>query len=165
MGGASSTGMRIGDMLELTTNSVKPYLISGYTLTWYDHKNRKERQPMPIPNECAIAIEKLIEHTKEIRKQDNKINNYLFVHKVISGQRKGEIIKISQNRYYSWLNGVVEKDQLKVKGFVHIHNILDKNGKMYNFTAHQFRRTLGTDMLSKGIDLKVIQEVLGHNQS
>ena len=54
-----STGMRIGDMLKLTTDSVKPHLISGYTLTWYDHKNRKERQPMPIPNECAIAVERL----------------------------------------------------------------------------------------------------------
>ena len=68
-----STGMRIGDMLKLTTDSVKPHLISGYTLTWYDHKNRKERQPMPIPNECAIAIEKLIEHTKELREQAKKV--------------------------------------------------------------------------------------------
>jgi len=64
-----STGMRIGDMLKLTTDSIKPHLISGYTLTWYDHKNRKERQPMPIPNECAIAVEKLIVHTKELREQ------------------------------------------------------------------------------------------------
>jgi len=62
-----STGMRIGDMLKLTTDRVKPHLISGYTLTWYDHKNRKERQPMPIPNECDIEVEKLIEHTKELR--------------------------------------------------------------------------------------------------
>lgn len=35
-----STGMRIGDMLKLTVDCIKSHLISGYTLTWYDHKNR-----------------------------------------------------------------------------------------------------------------------------
>ncbi|MGN2368779.1 tyrosine-type recombinase/integrase [Clostridium cagae] len=89
-----STGMRIGDMLKLTTDSVKPHLISGYTLTWYDHKNRKERQPMPIPNECAIAVEKLIEHTKELREQtDYSVKEYLFIHKPTNG-RGANILKV-----------------------------------------------------------------------
>lgn len=161
-----STGMRIGDMLKLTTDSVKPHLISGYTLTWYDHKNRKERQPMPIPNECAIAVEKLIEHTKELREQtDDSIKEYLFIHKVSSGKNIGEIMRINEDRYRVWLNGHIVNRELRIKGFVHNHNILDANGEYYNLTAHQFRRTLATDMLSKGTDLKAIQEVLGHSSA
>ncbi|MFU7514842.1 tyrosine-type recombinase/integrase [Clostridium sp. HCS.1] len=148
-----STGMRIGDMLKLTTDSVKPHLISGYTLTWYDHKNRKERQPMPIPNECAIAIEKLIEHTKELREQtDDSIEDYLFIHRVSNGKNVGEIMNINRVTIGNWFNAFIKNNDIR-----------DANGELYNLKSHQFRRTLATDMLSKGTDLKAIQEVLGHS--
>lgn len=150
-----STGMRIGDMLKLTTDSVKPHLISGYTLTWYDHKNRKKRQPMPIPNECAIAVEKLIEHTKELREQvDDSIKDYLFIHRVPTGKNAGEIMRIKSE------TGIIK---YWFNAFTKNNDIRDTNGEYYNLTAHQFRRTLATDMLSKGTDLKAIQEVLGHS--
>lgn len=152
-----STGMRIGDMLKLTTDSVKPHLISEYTLTWYDHKNRKERQPMPIPNECAIAVEKLIEYTKELREQaDDNIKDYIFISDIKKANaisnRIGEIDTVSQYTYKWWLDSFIKNNDIK-----------DTNGEYYNLTAHQFRRTLATDMLSKGTDLKAIQEVLGHS--
>lgn len=150
-----STGMRIGDMLKLTTDSVKPHLISGYTLTWYDHKNRKQRQPMPIPNQCVIAVEKLIEHTKELREQaDDSIKGYLFINRYKNGNLKNKV-KLISNRpvtYNEWLNDFIKNNDIR-----------DTNGEYYNLTAHQFRRTLATDMLSKGTDLKAIQEVLGHS--
>ncbi len=58
---------------------------------------------------------------------------------------------------YSYLlNGIINKGKLVRKGFVHNHNILDTNGEYYNLKSHQFRRTLATDMLSKGTDLKAI---------
>lgn len=150
-----STGMRIGDMLKLTTHSVKPHLISGYTLTWYDHKNRKERQPMPISNECAIAVEKLIEHTKELREQANdSIKDYLFIYELQKGKNKGEIQNIYAQQIKPWLDSFIKNNDIR-----------DTNGEYYNLTAHQFRRTLATDMLSKGTDLKAIQEVLGHSSA
>ena len=140
-------------MLKLTTDSVKPHLISGYTLTWYDHKNRKERQPMPIPNECAIAVEKLIEHTKELRKQaDDSIKDYLFIHRVSNGKNAGEIMLLNNVRINDWLNVFIKNNDIR-----------NTNGELYNLKSHQFRRTLATDMLSKGTDLKAIQEVLGHS--
>lgn len=152
-----STGMRIGDMLKLTTDSVKPHLISGYTLTWYDHKNRKERQPIPIPNECAVAVEKLIEHTKELREKANdSIKDCLFICDIKKANavsnRIGEIDIINQVTYKWWLDSFIENNDIR-----------DTNGEYYNLTTHQFRRTLATDMLSKGTDLKAIQEVLGHS--
>ncbi|MBL4933928.1 tyrosine-type recombinase/integrase [Clostridium paridis] len=148
-----STGMRIGDMLKLTTDSVKPHLINGYTLTWYDHKNRKERQPMPIPNECAIVVEKLLKLTKEFREQaDESIKDYLFIHKSSRGKDANILKIVLQDTYRKWLGQFIKKND--IKGI---------DGELYNLKSHQFRRTLATDMLSKGTDLKVIQEVLGHS--
>lgn len=152
-----STGMRIGDMLKLTTDSVKPHLISGYTLTWYDHKNRKKRQPMPIPNECVVAVEKLIEYTKELREKANdSIKDCFFICDIKKANavsnRIGEIDVITQVTYKWWLDSFIKNNDIR-----------DTNGEYYNLTSHQFRRTLATDMLSKGTDLKAIQEVLGHS--
>ncbi len=64
-----STGMRIEDMLRLKTGCLAPHPISGATLTWYNHKNRKPQPPMPIPDECADAVRKLAEHTEYLRTQ------------------------------------------------------------------------------------------------
>jgi len=159
-----STGMRIGDMLKLTTDCINPHLISGYTLTWYDHKSRKERQPLPITNECAIAVGKLIEHTKELRELvDDRIKKYLFIYKIFRGKSIGEITLISKYAYKSWLNGITRNNKVEVKGFIHNHNILNTNGKLYNLTTHKFRRTLATDMLSKGTNINIIRDVLGHS--
>lgn len=150
-----STGMRIGDMLKLTTDSVKPHLISGYTLTWNMYKNRKQRQPMPIPNECAIAVEELIEHTKDLREQaDSNLSNKIFIHKVSNGSQVGKIMEISKGSFWNWF-----------KKFIKSNDIRDANGELFKLKSHQFRRTLATDMLSKGTDLKVIQEVLGHSSA
>ena len=49
------------------------------------------------------------------------------------------------------------------RDFIKRNNIKDANGDYYNLTSHQFRRTLGTDMLSKGTNINVIQQVLGHS--
>lgn len=59
------------------------------------------------------------------------------------------------------LNNFIFKNWLDK--FIERNNIIDSSGKPYHLTPHQFRRTLGTDMLSKGINLNVIQEVLGHS--
>ena len=152
-----STGMRIGDMFKLTTDSIKPHLISGYTLTWYDYKNRKERQPMPIPNECAMAVEKLIEHTKELREQvDDSIKDYIFISDIKSANaisnRVGEIDVITQRTYKWWLDSFIKNNDIR-----------DTDGELYNLKSHQFRRTLATDMLSKGTDINVIANVLGNH--
>jgi len=151
-----STGIRIGDMLRLTIDCVKPHLISGYTITWYDHKNRKERPPMPIPSECAVAVEKLINYTKELREQvDGVLKSYIFINTIQSASqfsnRIGEVVIIKLDTFRWWINR-----------FIRDNGICDTSGELYNLTSHQFRRTLATDMLSKGTNIKVIQEVLGH---
>lgn len=152
-----STGIRIGDLLKLRIDCIKPHLISGYTMTWFDHKNRRERQPMPVRTECVQAVEKLIESTKEVReKAEGSIKKNLFIGVIKRRNQNeshiGEIATISPVTFLWWL-----------QCFIRDNNILDANGELYNLTAHQFRRTLGTDMLSKGTNINVIQQVLGHS--
>lgn len=148
-----STGMRMGDLLKLRTDCIKPHLVSGYTISWFDHKNRRERPPMPVRSECAHAVQKLIEITEPLRAEaDDGIKDMLFVFKCPKGRSVGQIAVPAQITMRNWL-----------KDFVKKNSILDSDGTPYNLTAHQFRRTLGTDMLSKGTDLNVIQQVLGHS--
>jgi hypothetical protein len=76
----------------------------------------------------------------------------LFIHKSTHGRNINVLKIVIQRTYSQWLHN-----------FIKNNNIIDTSSKLYNLTAQQFRRTLATDMLSKGTDLKVIQEVLGHS--
>lgn len=147
-----STGMRIGDLLGLEKDCIKPHLISGYTVSWFDHKNRKYHTPIPVRFECVEAVQKLTEITEDLRDEcDESLKNLLFIHRCFKSNRSGQIIKIQHTTFRTWY-----------KSFVKRHDITDSNGNLYHLTNHQFRRTLGTDMLSKGVSINVIQEVLGH---
>lgn len=149
-----STGMRIGDLLKLRIDCIKPHLISGYTIEWTQHKGRKDKAPMPVRSECVAAIEKLIEITAELRDEaDEKDKNTLMIWRVPKGKCCGKVIAINAVRFNNeWM-----------KKFIKKNNIKDANDDYYNLTSHQFRRTLGTDMLSKGTNINVIQQVLGHS--
>lgn len=148
-----STGMRIGDLLKLRIDCIKPHLISGYTIEWFQHKGRKNKAPMPVRNECVAAIDKLIEITAEFRdKADEKDKETLMIWRVPKGKDIGKVMQLNPVRFGDWF-----------KKFIKNNDIKDANGDYYNLTSHQFRRTLGTDMFSKGTNLNVIQEVLGHS--
>lgn len=152
-----STGMRIGDLLKLCIDCIKPHLISGYTIEWTQHKGRKNKAPMPVRSECVAAIEKLIEITAELRDEaDKKNKDILMIWRVPRGNRfvkAGTVQVISSGTF----------TQTWFEKFIKDNNIKDANGDYYNLTSHQFRRTLGTDMLSKGTNINVIQQVLGHS--
>ena len=149
-----STGMRIGDLLKLRIDCIKPHLISGYTIEWTQHKGRKDKAPMPVRSECVAAIEKLIEITAELRSEaDEKDKDTLMIYRVSKGIGAGSVSVITTMTFTTnWF-----------RDFIKRNNIKDANGDYYNLTSHQFRRTLGTDMLSKGTNINVIQNVLGHS--
>lgn len=149
-----STGMRIGDLLKLRIDCIKPHPISGYTIEWTQHKGRKNKAPMPIRSECVAAIEKLIEITAELREEaDEKDKDTLMIYRVPKGIGAGSVSVITVKTFTTnWF-----------RDFIKRNNIKDVNGDFYNLTSHQFRRTLGTDMLSKGTNINVIQQVLGHS--
>ena len=146
--------MRIGDLLKLRIDCIKQHLISGYTIEWTQHKGHKDKPPMPVRSECVAAIEKLIEITAELRDEaDEKDKDTLMIWRVPQGRGTGSVSVITTQTFsQSWF-----------RDFIKRNNIKDANGDYYNLTSHQFRRTLGTDMLSKGTNINVIQQVLGHS--
>lgn len=148
------TGMRAGDLVMLNVDCIKPHMLGGYTISWFDHKNKKERPPMPVKKECFLAVEKLLNATAELRDNaDGNIKNKLFIYRC-PGERyenSGKIIVMPRTSF---------RDRL-VK-FVHRHSIVDSTGNLYPLSTRHFRRTLGTDMLSQGTNINVIQQVLGH---
>lgn len=150
-----STGMRIGDLLKLRIDCIKPHPINGYTIEWVQYKGRKNKAPMPVRSECVAAIEKLIEITKELRDEaDEKDKDTLMIRRAPKGKKAGKVYVPTERAFMYWLDDFTKE-----------HNIKDTNGDYYNLTSHQFRRTLGTDMLSKGTNINVIQQVLGHSDA
>lgn len=150
-----TTGMRLSDMLKLEVDSLEKHLVSGWILSWYDYKNRKQQNKIPVPNECAIAIQKLIKRTKNLRKKaKNNAKNHLFLYRLTKGKNKGKIVNVYKNLYSYWLNNFINK-----------HDIRGTDGDLYNLTSHKFRRTLATDMYSKGSNLLAIRDILGHSSA
>ena len=148
-----STGMRIGDLLKLRIDCIKPHPISGYTIEWTQHKIRKDKAPMPVRRECVAAIEKLIENTADLRDEvRGEDKETLMIWRVKRGRNIGQVSVLTVNTFRYWFNKFVED-----------YNIRDQNGDYFHLTSHQFRRTLGTDMLSQGTNINVIQQVLGHS--
>jgi len=147
------TGMRMGDLLLLKTDCIQEHLVSGHTISWYDHKNRKHRTNLPIPAECSHAVIQLLQESGPVRVQARpEIADYLFLYVPGKCANSREITIVSRYVFAQWCYDFCAK-----------HNILDGDGNPCRITPHMFRRTLATNMLSKGVNLKVIQEVLGHS--
>lgn len=146
------TGMRVGDLLLLQTDCISEHPISGHTISWFDHKNRKSRDNMLIPQECKQAVDCLLAVTESARGNADELEKRrLFIYQPTIGTHKKPIITVSKQVFTKWCRDFGEK-----------HGIRDSGGNIFKLTSHMFRRTLATDMISKGMNLKVIQEVLGH---
>lgn len=157
-----ATGLRRSELLRLKTNCVQKHPISGYYLEWFDYKKQKKHR-LPINNICVEAINRLIKETAKLRDEANDdVKDYVFIRK--RGRLKDdEIIRLPDASFTTMLNGSVVHGKMKRSGFVQRHNIVDADGNYYPISARQFRRTLASDMFSKGVNIKVIQEVLGHS--
>lgn len=146
------TGMRMSEMRSLKVQYLQKHPVHGWELIWLDSKKQKLRKPTPINVECLKAFRKLEAHTLMLREDaDDKIKDYLFLFKGKSGISYNKVIVPSIEAFRRWF-----------KVFIRKNNILDSSGKLYNITPHQFRRTLATDMISKGIDLNAVKDLLGH---
>lgn len=158
-----STGLRRSELMNLKVNCVTPHALKGYTLTLYDFKNRRDVRKLPIPPMCAEAIRMLEEVTAEIRKEaGDELKPYLFLYRTSRCGIANEIRVISGPTFTKWMNGYLQKGKY-YSGFMSKHNIVGSDGEIYKIKIHQFRKTVATDMFSKNVDLKVIQEFLRHS--
>lgn len=143
---AYKTGLRIGDTLGLTQDSLdrlngKYWIMTNIEKTYVkDHK-------VPIDEQLADIVAVLIHNSKERSNDDNNPNKYIFVR--YSGRRKGK--PYSQ----SWV-------QDKINQLIIEKNITDEMGNVFHFKNHQFRHTYAVKMLNGGADILTVQELLAH---
>ena len=108
-----STGMRIGDLLKLRIDCIKPHPISGSTIEWVQHKGRKNKAPMPVRSECVAAIEKLIEITKDMRNEtDEKDKDVLMIWRTPKGKKAGKVMNLNSSCFNYWFKKFIKDNDM-----------------------------------------------------
>lgn len=140
------TGLRIGELLNLPLDCLRQrgrqwrlrFLTEKYQIV----------DELPICPELVTVVQ---EQQEYIRQLFGDSYNKLF------GSNNGRINYTPVPRvmkldtFNSWLNRLVQS-----------HSICTKNGQLWHFRSHQFRRTLATVMTNAGVRDLVIQKYLRH---
>ena len=102
---------------------------------------------IPIRDTVAQMLEKNIQEAKELSNGKNNPNRYLF--NVYDGKLKGRPIP---------------KDRLmdSIRRLVKQKNIKDENGNLFHFKLHSLRHTRAKEYVEQGINISIIQQMLGH---
>jgi len=152
------TGQRIGDLLLLKVGCTGTHKIDrSPTTRYFQHKTRKNHT-VKAPAFVIQAINELEEYTASIREHaPEEIKDCLFIYqreRTHFSKLKGDVDKISESTFRGWLRKFCSDNEIK-----------DSDGEIYDLTSHQWRRTLGTDLLSKGIPLKTVAKFLGISEA
>ena len=139
------TGIRIHEALKVEEKHLSKDFVGKHLLEVFSDKNLTDRY-IPISKEVVKAIKRVSETTKELRKQ-------------IGTERI--FINIQRNKTISHLSQYVARHRLR--SFIEKNNITDSNGAFPKLTYHQFRHTIGTDLLNNGMSMSEVMEYLGHD--
>lgn len=144
-------GLRIGEVLTLSFDCLKQDTQGDWFLFITRHKMKKE-QNIPISRELVAVIQ---EQQKYIRDNLGKKFTYLFCGRQKAGKGNNDFLpepKVMTPEPISiYLNRLAEEE-----------NITDSNGKLWRFQSHQFRHTVGTQMINNNVPQHIVQKYLGH---
>lgn len=135
------TGRRISEVLSLKPDCLKQDKQGDWFLQHYQFKMKKE-DSIPITRELARVIQ---EQRAYVTNKYGKAVSLLFpspknVNKPLTASTVSE--------HLHWL--------------AYNKGIKDETGNIFNFQSHQFRHTVGTNMLNSGVPIEVISRYLGH---
>lgn len=102
---------------------------------------------IPIKDEVAEMLEKCIEYANQKSDDINNPEKYLF--NIYEGQRKGR--PIGKNTILRSIQKMIKEE-----------NILDENGDLFHFKMHSLRHTRAKEYIEQGINISIIQQILGH---
>lgn len=151
-----ATGLRIGELLNLPIDCLR-----NRNEQW--RLRLKETEKYQISDELPIEALELVmvlqEQQNYIKQLFGNSYNSLFCSNVSKAIKKDEgwefrqpVPKVMKTVTFNrWLN-ILAKTA----------NICDKDGKLWHFTSHQFRRTLATVLTNAGIRDLIIQKYLRH---
>jgi integrase len=133
-----ATGWRISDILNLRFQNCLITINNGYYLQGDIPKTDVKQHRVPINKEVAMALQAIIEQTKDKSTQENNPEGYLFVR--TKGKRKGKPFTGQSIRQA--LNRWAER-----------YTIVDHDCIVYHFGNHAFRHTKGVELINLGMNL------------
>ncbi len=136
----SVVGLRAIDALHLTETCLEFDAAGDPRLHWYNHKLKRDGRPLPVTTEVAEAIQRQQALVREIPDLFGKC--YLF-------RTKRGLYRV--HRFCDHLNELAQ----------HVP-ILGPDGHIYRFKPHQFRHTVGTQMINNGMGIADVMAYLDH---
>jgi integrase len=135
-------GMRINELLTLPLDCLICDDRHDWYLRFYQSKSHKE-QVIPLVDEQVVGM--IQAQQQEIRATWGATCPYLFP------SSHSHLLPDKQLSFSNYLNEWALK-----------RKITDRTGKLYHFTAHQFRHTVGMRLINDDVPLEVISRLLGH---
>ena len=142
-------GLRIGELLNLPLDCLRKRE-NRWRLRLKETEKFKIEDELPIPEDLVLIIKEQQEYI-----QKNLGANY---QKLFCGSNYSKGFKftpvarvMSVYSFNNWLNRLAKQ-----------YNICSKNGQIWHFTSHQFRRTVGTILTNAGVRDLIIQKYLRH---
>ncbi len=140
--------MRVGELVALSFDCLIKDNSKNNFLRYFQFKMKKEHI-IPISQELSDAI---IEQQQSIQRQLGNSYQFLFA----ATRKSGNYDKAANTH----LSATAFRDAMKK--FFKDKNICDSTGKLWNFHPHQFRHSVGTNMINNGVPQYIVQRYLGH---
>jgi len=128
-------GLRVSELIKL---KIKNFNFEDLLVKIENSKGEKDRI-IPIPKKCADAVKHYIKNIRP-KLKTSKSGNYLFVSSKDGSAMKRSNIRLQHYRY------------LKIAG-------IEKQ-----LTIHSFRNSIATHLNEYGLDIRYIQDFLGHEK-
>lgn len=135
------TGRRVSEVSSLTFNCLEQDSDNDWLLRVHEKKLKRVRL-IPISDNCVKAVKAQQKYLKD----NNEGSPLLFPSK-----RESKSPTISA----CYVNRALKK-------LAETNNIVDSNGVVWKFRSHQFRHTVGTQMINSGVPQVMVQHYLGH---
>ena len=135
------TGRRVSEVSSLTFNCLEQDSENDWLMRVHEKKLKRVRL-IPISDNCVKAI----------KAQQNYLRSNEYISPLLfPSQNKSKSPTISACYVNRALKKLAEKN-----------NIVDCNGVVWKFCSHQFRHTVGTQMINSGVPQVMVQHYLGH---
>ncbi|MCC5808169.1 MAG: integron integrase [Opitutales bacterium] len=163
-------GLRLSECLELRINSLD---FSENLVIIHDGKGKKDRS-VPLPEKLRPELEKQTERVARLLDHDLKNPDFAGVF-MPDGLGSRRARREAKEYHWQWLFPAKELTLLPEEGaYRRYHNYKQSVGSAIasavrkakvpkRVTAHTFRHTFASHLLSANVDLRTIQELLGHS--